>query len=160
MSESTLQRVYPYNFKTISYKSYMPQLHASIYNLCNQKLYLRMVPPDDFLEWKNLSMQLQLAFNPAKGIPAADLKLVSVGVVQELPFPIEAVPEGKRIVLNKSVPNTATKLVVDIDLTTMIDPTGPNYVELVFPPSFLYLDQWGNMEIWKLDALYTTRGIR
>lgn len=159
MSVSTLQRVFPYNHKSITYRTGGLDFPIA-YGLCNQKIFLRIVPPDDFLEWKGLHTKISMLFNPASGIPTADLKVVSVGVVQALPFPVDAANPGKRITVNKSVPNTATVLEFDIDLTTLIDSTGPNWVEIAMPASFLNLSGWGHMHIWQIDALYTTKGIR
>lgn len=159
MSGSTLQRVYPYNHKTISWQT-GSSLFPISYGLCNQKILLRMVPPNDFLEWKNMHMKALIKFNPASGISAADLKVVTVGVVQALPFPVDQVIAGKRITVNKSVPDAATTLELDIDLTTLISSTGPNWVEITMPPFFLNLSGWGAMLLWQLDADYTTKGIR
>lgn len=164
MSKSTQKRVFPYNHKSISYNTGSPDFPIA-YGLCQQFLYLRVVPPDDFLEWKDLHSEISILFNAASGVPVADLKLVSIGVVQELPTlllqPSAVAPvPGRRIPVNKSVPNFATRLTHSIDLSSMIDPTGPNWVELAFPESFFQVNGWGHMDFWKLDTLYTTKGIR
>ena len=164
MSKTTQERVFPYNHKSISYQTGNPDFPVA-YGLCNQFLYLRVVPPDDFLEWKDLHTEFSILFNAASGLSASDLKLVSIGVVQELPgimlSPLDQAPvPGKRIPMNKTVPGFSTRLTHSIDLTSMIDPTGPNWVELSFPKAFYQVSGWGHLDFWKIDTLFTTEGIR
>lgn len=172
-------RVFPYNFKTIAYTSAIVTEAATpdpkggssgglvtVKWVCNKSLFLRIIPPDDFLEWKNLHMQLSMSFRQYSGaypnsIPLSAKILEKVRVVQVLPFPVTSPSPGKQFVLNKAGTGfDNNEINLDIDLTSLIDPTGPNWVELVFPDYFIDKIAWGFIGIWKLDALYTTKGIR
>jgi hypothetical protein len=175
----SLERVYPYNFKTIAYTSAIvtetgtPDPKGggstglvSIKWACNKRLYLRIEPPEDFLEWKNLHMELAMSFRQYEGawpytIPTAAKVLESVRVVQELPFPVTELVPGKGITLNRAASGlSGNELDVSIDLTQYLDPTGINWVELTFPDYFIDMMSWGFISSWKLDALFTTEGIR
>lgn len=165
MSISSKVREYPYNFKNVAYASAEDPNAAVIVWACNQKLFMRIIPPDDFLEWKNLHLSFSVTFRENSAgfphtIPPADLRIVSVGVIQDLPFPITTIMPGRRIDLNKSVPNVSTPLEFQVDLSGLIDPTDINWVELVFPDYFIDLQSWGFITLFKLDALFTTEGIR
>lgn len=171
-------RIFPYNFKTIAYTSAVVTEAATpdpkgggssggtvIINwACNRRLYLRIIPPEDFLEWMNLHMELSLSFRQYSSewqytIPDSAKVLERVRVVQDLPmFMTEPDRPGKQLVLNKAHTNDAIDL--SLDLTGLISKTGANWVELVFPEYFLDLIGWGFIGVWKLDALFTTEGIR
>ena len=143
---------YPYSFKTVSTDSGKS-------TTCNYRMFFRIYPPEDLLQTKNLYCQFYLEF--ASGSAVSDRYITSVGVVSNVPASITATPTRvRRITLNRAA--DANRYVeVAMDLSHMIDEDGTNWVEIIVPATaFNSGSNWGSIKLWKLDMLYTSKGVR
>lgn len=165
-SQNKLQP-YPYSLKTIAADS--NQI------LCTNRFFMYMIPPKDALTIERLYCHFVMTFD--SGISAGDRRLISLGIVDELrPFPQTAVANYQRR-QDVNVSADASRVVdVSMDLTHLLKKTNVRYeengfdsnpittgytaVEVLLPESLSSTTNIGVLTLWKIDALFTTTGIR
>jgi hypothetical protein len=166
MGSQNKRQPYPYSLKTIAASNYT--------SVCLNRFFMYMVPPKDALTIERLFCHFVFRFD--SGISAADQKIVSVGIVDELvPSPITATSNyQRRQELNVSA-DANRRVDLSIDLTHLLKhdnveyqesvlddspDTGYTAVEILLPSSLQSTLTVGVVELWKLDGLFTTTGIR
>lgn len=165
-SENKLQ-AYPYSMKTIA--------ADDAQNICLNRFFMYMIPPKDALTIERLYCHFVMTFDSA--IAAADRKIVSVGIVDELrPFPISSDANYQRRQEVNMTADANRRVDLSIDLTHLLkhdnvayeenafDPgetdTGYTAVEILLPESLSSTSNIGVLTLWKIDSLFTTTGIR
>lgn len=167
MGSQNKQQAFPYSMKTIAADS--NQL------ICTGRFFMYMIPPKDALTIERLFCHFVMQFD--SGVASADRVLQSIGIVDELrPFPQNAEANyQRRQILNVSA-DSNRRVDVSIDLTHLLkrdnvayeesvfDPgaadTGYTAVEILLADNLLTTSTVGTLELWKIDALFTTIGIR
>lgn len=156
---------YPYSLKTIL---------ASNQSACLNRFFLYMLPPKDALTIERLFCHFVFLFD--SGVAAADRVIQSVGIVDELtPFPITAESNYQRRQTVDMQADSNRRVDLSIDLTHLLNhdnvayeesasDTGPSdgytAVEILLSNNLQSTANPGTIEVWKLDALFTTTGIR
>lgn len=140
---------YPFSFKTAS--------GIDLF-MCNRKLYFRLVPPDELLEHKGLHTTFICVFDPSVPAPARVIRSIGIGSDRP-PFVTSDPTIYKKVTLNK-VADANRRVEISIDLTPLVLRTNDNYVVIELDDSLLNVSNLGTIKIWKIDELFTTRGIR
>ena len=167
MGNQNHQQAYPYSLKTVAADSGQ--------GICTNRFFMYMIPPKDALTIERLYCHFVMTFDA--GISAADRKILSLGIVDELrPFPMtEDANYQRRQDLNISA--DANRVIdVSVDLTHLLNKTNVRYeesgfdsnpittgytaVEVLLPLSLANTSNIGVLTLWKIDALFTTTGIR
>ena len=163
-SQNKLQS-YPYSLKTIL---------AADQAGCLNRFFLYMLPPKDALTIERLFCHFVFLFDAS--VATADQVVQSIGIVDELtPFPITATSNyQRRQTLNKQA-DANRRVDISIDLTHLLNndnvayeesgaDTGPTTgftaVEILLANNLVTTNTVGTIELWKLDGLFTTTGIR
>lgn len=145
----TRNQEYPFSFKTVS--------GIDLF-MCNRKLYFRLVPPDELLEHKGLHTTFICVFDAS--VPVGARVIRSIGIGNEVPIFVTDNPTiYKKVTLNK-VADANRRVEINIDLTPLVLPTNDNYVVVELDNSLLNVSNLGTIKVWKIDELFTTRGIR
>lgn len=153
MASGSRVQEYPYQYKSISLQNARD---------CGQGGTVNFNLPEDFIAAKNLYAHIRIQFDAAE--PTANQKIIAIG---QPTYP----PEGaqpKMIPLNLSA-DANRRIDLEIDLTPLIpklDVFGASFA--LYGQSHLsigilhpnILSGFANIEIWKLDLVYTTQGIR
>jgi len=160
-------QAYPYSMKTIAADSNQ--------GICTNRFFMYMIPPKDALTIERLYCHFVMQFD--SGVASADRVLQSLGIVDELrPFPQTKIANyQRRQALNISA-DSNRRVDVSIDLTHLLKHNNVAYEESVFDPgssdtgytavevlladNLLNTSNVGTLELWKIDALFTTTGIR
>lgn len=165
-SQNKLQP-YPYSLKTI--------LADDAQSLCLNRFFMYMIPPKEALTIERLFCHFVMTFD--SGVAAADRKIVSVGIVDELrPFPMTAEANYQRRQEVNLEADGSRVVDLSIDLTHLLkhdnvayeenafDPgetdTGYTAVEILLPETLSSTQNIGVLTLWKIDGLFTTTGIR
>ena len=165
MGNQNKQQPYPYSLKTVL---------ASQQAACLNRFFLYMLPPKDALTIERLFCHFVFLFDA--GVASGDRVVQSIGIVDQLvPFPITATSNYQR---RQSVNMTADanrRVDLSIDLTHLLKhdnvayeedafddgpTTGYTAVEILLADALQSTSVTGTIESWKLDALFTTTGIR
>lgn len=159
-SQNKLQ-AYPYSLKTIAMTNQA---------MCLNRSYTYIVPPKDALTIERLYCHLVFLFD--SGVATADQVLLSLGIGDEyLPAITADANYQRRQSLNLAA-DANRRVDVSIDLTHLLKNdnvaytevgdigTGYTLVELLLPDNLRNTAVTGTIELWKIDALYTTIGIR
>lgn len=171
--QSTKHQPYTYSLKTAAI--------ANNTNVCNNGVYMYLVPPKDAITIENLYTHVQFQFDAA--IPVGQRIITNIGI--SVGDPVEFDP-----VIQEYVPRTDGRLrkipvnwaadgnrIIDkrIDLTSVLQKEFAAYRDYFLDfldPDEVYTYIWiefavpfgtsitGKMNLWKADALYTTIGIR
>lgn len=156
---------YPYSLKTVL---------AANQAGCLNRFFLYMLPPKDALTIERLFCHFVFLFD--SGVAAADRVVQSIGIVDQLPpFPITATSNyQKRQPLNFTA-DANRRVDISMDLTHLLKRTNVAYeedafddgpsngytaVEILLADSLINTSTVGTIEIWKIDGLFTTTGIR
>lgn len=158
---------YPYSLKTIA--------AGSGQSICLNRFFMYMIPPKEALTIERLFCHFVMTFD--SGVAAADRKIVSVGIVDEVrPFPMTSDANyQRRQAVNLSA--DANRVVdLSIDLTHLLKhdnvryeevafdssdiDTGFTAVEILLPEALSSTSNIGVLTLWKIDGLFTTDGIR
>jgi len=134
-----------------------------------------MLPPKDALTIERLYCHFVMQFDA--GVASGDRVVQSIGIVDELP-PFPNTSESnyqRREILNVSA-DSNRRVDISIDLTHLLDNTNVEYtesgfddnpaetgytaVEILLSDNLLNTSTVGTLELWKIDALFTTTGIR
>ena len=165
MGNQNKQQPYPYSLKTVL---------ASQQAACLNRFFLYMLPPKDALTIERLFCHCVFLFDAS--VAAADRRIVSVGIVDELvPFPMSAISNYQRRQQVNQSADANRRVDLSIDLSHLLKndnvsyqedafddgpTTGYTAVEILLPETLANTSTVGDMEIWKLDGLFTTTGIR
>jgi hypothetical protein len=165
-SQNKLQP-YKYSMKTVA--------AGELSSICRNRFMMYMIPPKDALSIERLFCHFVMTFD--SGIAAADRKIESIGIVDELhPFPITADANYQRRQTVNLQADANRRVDLSMDLThllnhnnvayeeSVLDPgavsTGYTAVEIKLPDSLVDTSNVGVLVLWKIDGLFTTTGIR
>lgn len=157
---------YPYTLKTVA---------AINQSSCGYRFFMYMLPPKDALTIERLFCHFVMTFD--SGIPAASRVLKSIGIVDELrPFPATADANYQRRQTLNLAADANRKVDVALDLTHLLKhdnvqysesgfddnpiETGYTAVEIMLPDTIDFVTSPGTIDLWKIDGLFTTIGIR
>lgn len=161
--ENSKQHIYPYSLR----------LCAMAGNtFCQDKEFLYIVPPAQALTIENLFCHFKLTFDT--GVPVASRVLEWIGVANEVPLSLNTPINYLRKHDINLAADGNRQVDVKIDLSALLNRDNANYREYFDDPTtddFTYCvvklangcqgnNNVGTVNIWKLDALYTTTGIR
>ena len=169
MGSQNHQQAYPYTLKTVAASETASGL------VCADRFFMYIVPPKNALTIERLFCHFVMVFDA--GIAVADRVIESIGIVDELrPFPQTAEANYQRRQAVNLVADSSRRVNLSIDLTHLLkhdnvayeeslaDPssidTGFTAVEIKLPISLASTTTIGVVELWKIDALFTTTGIR
>lgn len=151
MGGQTRHQEYRYQYKSISAKNARS---------CGYGATMSFNLPSDFLEAKNLYCHLSIVFHASE--PVGNRKILYVG---QPAWP----PEGEQpamIYVNQTADGNR-RIDLKVDLTQIIDKIVPQPPEFggqgYFNVGILHpgiLEQLATVELWKMDLVYTTTGIR
>lgn len=168
MSETTKLQTYKYSLRSTAIA---PRTTSNGY-LCNNKFYVMPVPPEDAITIENLYLHLKIRFG--SGIASGSRKILKIGVANERPVFIDDVPSRLRTYEVNLTADVNRYIDAKIDLSALLDkqavgyksyfdfedPTKQyTYVYFELPPE-LVNNSNGDLVICRMDALYTTLGIR
>lgn len=154
---------YPFTFRT-----------AAIVNAawCRDKAYLYLVPPQDALTIENMFVHFKFTFDA--GVASGDRKIEYIGIANEVPLLIQANPSYlRKIDLNQSA-DVNRKLDIKLDLSSLLKKDNVRYREYFETPvttDYTYViiklaealrdtGTVGTIDLWKMDGLFTSKGIR
>ncbi len=160
MSESTKSQFYRYSMRTAIIKDSF---------FCLKRGGLEVIPPDNAQSIENLFCHLKITMDSS--LPTAEKTLARIGVISTFPSygKESAAAHYKYIQINKAAVSNVIELF--IDLTSLLDKEAIElagsgnqticWLEFAGGGGFLGGDNSaGTINIWKLDAIYTTREIR
>ncbi len=160
---------YPYTLKTIG-----PGDKNNSLTICGYRAFLYMLPPKEALTIERLFCHLVFTFD--SGVATADRVIQSIGIVDQVPLlPTSDANYQRRQTLNVQA-DANRKIDISIDLTHLLKRTNVRYsesgydssgpttgytmVEVLFPNTISFASTAGVINLWKLDGLFTTEGIR
>lgn len=166
-SRSKLQ-AYPYSLRTVA---------AADFSMCGYRFMHYMLPPKDALTIERLYTHFVFQFDAS--IDVADQVIQSIGIVDEIPLLINGDANYQRRQELNIQADSNRRIDVSIDLSHLLkrdnvayeeggfdpaDDTGFTFVEVLLSPNLdinhpSYLSV-GVAELWKIDGLFTTIGIR
>ena len=168
MSESTKSQFYKYSMRSVC---------AVGISYCARRIGLEILPPDNAMTIENLFMHLKMTYDGT--IPTADEVLERISIISGFPAYTPGSAEAEDYYRSLEVNLTPTADVIDvfIDLTSLLNknnPGSPNQFETDDLATIVFLENkgytgaidtdgpqtTGTINIWKLDAIYTTREIR
>jgi hypothetical protein len=133
-----------------------------------------MLPPKEALTIERLFCHFVFQFDAA--IAAGDQVVQSIGIVDQLvPFPITANSNYQRREVVNLQADANRRVDLSIDLTHLLNhnnvayeedafddgpTTGYTAVEILLANNLKTVGTVGTIEIWKIDGLFTTTGIR
>lgn len=168
MGSQSKQQSYPYSLRTVL---------ASNQSMCGSRWLMYMLPPKGALTIERLFCHFVIQFDTS--VPSAYRMIETIGIVDEVPiFDTGEANRQKRIELNQQA-DANRRVDISIDLTHLLNPTDVSYeetgfddggddtnftmVEVTMPyvPNYeSYYLTTGTVELWKIDGLFTTIGIR
>lgn len=168
MSETTKLQVYKYSLRSTAIA---PKQFPNSY-ICNNKIYIMPVPPEDALTIENLYLHLKIRFNV--GIAAGSRKILNIGVANERPAFVTGIPSRLRTYEVNLTADGDRYIDTHIDLSALLDKDAvgykgyfdsddpaKEYTYIYFElPAELVNTTIGDLVICRMDALYTTLGIR
>lgn len=156
---------YPYSLKTVL---------ASNQQGCFNRFFLYMLPPKEALTIERLYCHFVFLFDAS--VAAADQVVQSIGIVDQLvPFPSTATSNYQRRQAVNLQADANRRVDLSIDLTHLLKhdnvayeedafddgpTTGYTAVEILLAQNLQQTSTVGTIEIWKIDGLFTTTGIR
>lgn len=166
MGQGNKLQPYPYTLKTVA---------AINQSSCGYRFFMYMLPPKEALTIERLFCHFVMTFDNA--IPVASRKLVSIGIVDELrPFPPNVAANYQRRQTLNLQADGDRKVDVALDLTHLLKhdnvqytesaidenpiETGYTAVEIMLPDTIDFSTSPGTIDLWKIDGLFTTIGIR
>lgn len=156
---------YPYSLKTIL---------ASNQVACLNRFFLYMLPPKDALTIERMYCHFVFQFDSS--VAAANRVVQSIGIVDELtPFPITAESNYQRRQTVNMTADSNRRVDLSMDITHLLNHDNVAYeenafddgpsngytaVEILLSDNLRETSTVGTIEIWKIDGLFTTTGIR
>lgn len=163
-SQNKLQP-YPYSLKTVL---------AANQAGCLNRFFLYMLPPKEALTIERMYCHFVFQFDSS--VAAANRVVQSIGIVDELtPFPITAESNYQRRQAVNMQADSNRRVDLSIDLTHLLNHDNVAYeenafddgpsngytaVEILLSDNLRETSTVGTIEIWKIDGLFTTTGIR
>lgn len=144
---------YPYQYKSIGLQNARD---------CGQGGTVSVNLPEGFIELKNLYSHMRIVFDAAE--PVANQKIVAIG--QNI-WPPDG-PQPRMLPLNLTA-DANRRIDFEIDLTPLIPLLEIQEASFSFNGQSSFnvgilhpnmLEQFANIELWKIDLVYTTQGIR
>lgn len=169
MSETTKLQPYKYSLRSTAIA---PRQTPNSY-LCNSKFYVMPVPPEDAISIENLYLHLKVRFNT--GVAAGSRKIMKIGVANERPSFAEDIPSRLRTYDVNLSADANRYIDTTIDLSALLDHDAVGYksyfdfedpakkytyVYFELPSELINTSNIGDLVICRMDALYTTLGIR
>lgn len=142
-------------------------------SLCRDKAYFYLVPPKNAQTIENMYLHLKITFDVA--IPVGNRVLQYIGIGNEYPLFIQDDPSGyfNKLDLNLAADGVTRKIDLRLNLTPLLKKDnagwrdrfnidGPNltYVIIKTADGNRDISTVATVELCKVDALYTTTGIR
>lgn len=165
MSDSTKFQPYTYSLKTVAFAD-------SGSGICTNKIMMYVVPPDNALSIENISMHLMMQFDAS--IPSGDRVLRKIGISDEF-APLVSTPNRLKVFDVNIAADVNRRIDKRIDLSALLKKDNVLYRELILPIAapetgytYVYLEfdqdlqlnnNVGSLNLWKIDALFTTVGI-
>lgn len=173
MGSQTKLQAYPYSLKTVAASEDSTSLATGL--ICGNRFFMYMLPPKDALTIERLFCHFVFQFDAS--ISSSDRVIKSIGIVDEIiPFPEGAVSNYQRRQDVNLQADANRRVDLSIDLTHLLnrenvgyeesgfDPnpvtTGYTLVEILLSQNIPTLTATGVVELWKIDGLFTTIGIR
>lgn len=172
MGSQSKQQAYPYSLKTVSASESSTSLMSGL--ICGSRFFMYMLPPKNALTLERLFCHFVFQFDSS--IDVADRIIQSIGIVDELPpFPETAVSNYQRRQELNIAADSNRRIDVSMDLTHLLNKDNVAYEENAFDPGpddgytaveillsedIPVLTATGVVELWKIDGLFTTDGIR
>lgn len=174
MSESTKKQAYKYTLQSTTFVGGDNGLGGDYGFICSNGIILYQVPPDDAISIENLYVHLIMLFEVT--VDVANRVLRKIGIIDAPVSPTFFPSLVDRLkVYDVNIPATGTTIDKRIDLTSLLKKDDVAYRSLFADAStpdngytMIYLgfdDELqnsaliGKVKLWKVDALYTTRGI-
>ncbi len=169
MSESTKHQVYKYSLRTTSV---VPRNVPNNY-MCGSRFLVFPAPPDNAITIENLYLHLIVKF--AVGVAVGDRKIARIGIGNNYPLYGNNPPRWRYYDVNIAADPTTRIVDTRIDLSALLknddvryadyfdahDPAqlGYTYIVIDLPDGIPTISN-GDLLLCKMDALYTTTGIR
>lgn len=139
---------------------------------CRDKAYFYLVPPKNAQTIEYMYLHLRVQFD--SGVPAAQRKIQYVGIGNEYPMFIEQDPSGYFNKLDLDLAADASRYInLRLNLTPLlkkdnagwrdrfnVDGNNLTYVIIKTPDLNRDISNVATVQICKVDALYTTKGIQ
>lgn len=140
--------------------------------MCQDKAFLYLVPPQDALTIENMFCHLRFTFDA--GISAPNRVVKYIGIANEVPLFINDDPSYLRKIDLNVAADGNRKVDIKLDLTSLLKKDNVRYREYFETPvteDYTYVIiklsdgcrdilNVGTIDLWKLDGLYTSKGIR
>lgn len=163
MSESSKNHFYHYTARSIAF-----------YNTswCGGKILLFVMPPEKALTIENLSIHFKATFD--SGIASGQRIVKSVSIVDDIPLLYDSNSDltyMRTLDLNVAA-DVNRKVDLKLDLSHLLkkdnvgfrdlfeEPSGLTYVMIEPDDSLIGNSNIGTIDLWKIDAQFTTQGIR
>lgn len=166
MGTQTKFQAYPYSLRTVA---------ASDFILCRWRNIMYITPPDNALTIENLHCHIVFQFDAS--ISASEQKIERIGVTEGYNTNIDDYDDYARYFDVNLEADANRRIDYSIDLTPLLKKTNVGYrepgpagvpndsgtgftmVDIIMPDT-INAGNTGTMELWKLDGLFTTTGIR
>ena len=164
MSESTKHHFYPYTVRSVGF-----QYSA----WCGGKILLYVIPPEKAQTIENLYVHFKATFN--SGIPSGNRKIKAISVVDRMP-PLCNSNGGVNYMRTQEFDISADanrKVDIKIDISHLLKKdnvaygeymdvviTGATMVMIEPDDALIGNNNIGTIDLWKVDAQFTTQGIR
>jgi len=163
MQEGSKKHFYPFTFRT-----------AAISNAawCRDKALLYLVPPQDALTIENMFCHFRFTFDA--GVAVGSRIVEYIGIANQVPLFIETDPTYLRKIDLNQAADGSRKVDIKLDLTSLLKKDNVRYREYFETPvttdyTYVIIKLSGNLrdittvgtiDLWKLDGLFTSKGIR
>lgn len=164
MSESSKHHVFPYSLKSIAFADKV---------WCGGKVLLYVLPPERALTIENLFVHFKATFD--SGISGGNRVIKSISVVDMIP-PLYNSNAGVGYIRTLDLNIAADgdrKVDISVDISSLLkkdnvgyreymddDLGGLTYVMIEPADALAGVSNIGTIDLWKLDAQFTTQGIR
>lgn len=166
MSESSKHHFYHYTARSIAF--------ADV-GWCGGKILMYVVPPEKALTIENISIHFKATFDAA--IPSGQRIVKSVSIVDKIPLMYNSnsdVNYIRTLQLNTAADATTRKVDMKLDISHLLkkdnvgyrelfgDSAMPNLTYVMIEPDDALIGNTniGRIDLWKIDAQFTTQGIR
>lgn len=163
MSESSKHHFYHYTARSIAL--------ANV-GWCGGKILLFVMPPERALTIENLSIHFKATFN--SGIASGQRIVKTVSIVDDIPLMHNSNSDlnYKRTLTLNAAADVNRKVDLKLDLSHLLkkdnvgyrdlfeEPSGLTYVMIEPDDSLIGISNIGTIDLWKIDAQFTTQGIR
>ena len=164
MSQSTKVHFYDHTLRSAA---------TALLSLCRDKAYFYLVAPKNAQTIENMYLHLKITFDA--GVPIGDRVIKYIGIGNEFPLFIQDDPSGyfNKLDLNLAADAVTRKIDLKLNLTPLLNKEnagwrdrfntdGDNLTYIIIKTADANRDvsTVASVELCKVDALYTTTGIR